>query len=145
MEENKQKFMQTRYTPCMREPFCSLLGKFGETEFAQSILSGQCNPPPTTPQYTKELFTQLKQATPIITQPPKEYISKSTFQQWWKKMKKYTSSGISGIHFGHLKSCAMREFTAQFESSLSHIPYLTGYSPQDWNFRVNVMIQKKTK
>jgi hypothetical protein len=39
----------------------------------------------------------------------------------------------------------MREFTAQFESSLLHIPYLTGYSPSDWNFGVNVMIQKKDK
>jgi hypothetical protein len=62
-----------------------------------------------------------------------------------KKMKGYTSSGISGLHFGHLKSCAMNDFTANFESSLSHLPYLTGYSPNDWNFGVNVMIQKKDR
>jgi hypothetical protein len=58
-------------------------------------------------------------------------------------MKEYTSAGISGLHFGLMKACAMNEFTSQFESSLSHLPYLTGYSPNEWNFGVNIMIKKK--
>jgi hypothetical protein len=64
----------------MREPLQSLLGKFGDTEFAQSILSDQCEPHLGTPQYVREFFTQLKRAPLLSPNTPKEYISKATFQ-----------------------------------------------------------------
>jgi hypothetical protein len=144
MDENKAKFLQTQHTPCMREPLRSLLERYGDTDFANTILSGQFNPPPNTPQYTVEFFCQLKRA-PINNNYITNHISKDNFQDGWKKMKEYTSAGISGLHFGHMKTCAMNEFTSQFESSLSHLPYLTGYSPNEWNFGVNVMIQKKER
>jgi hypothetical protein len=60
-----------------------------------------------------------------------------------EKMNEYTSFGISGIHFGHMKSCAFNDFISNFESSISHIPFNTGYSPEDWTKGIDVMIQKK--
>jgi hypothetical protein len=61
------------------------------------------------------------------------------------KMKEATSAGISGLHFGHLKTCTMNKFTSQFEASLSHIPFTSGYVPNNWKYGVDVMIQKKRK
>jgi hypothetical protein len=61
-------------------------------------------------------------------------------------MNEHTSAGISGLHFGHFKACAMSELASEFESSLFHsIPFHTGYSPNDWKYGANVMIQKKDK
>ena len=47
-------------------------------------------------------------------------------------MKERTSAGISGLHFVHLKACSQSPFLSHFEASLSHIPYTTGYAPEDW-------------
>ncbi len=80
MNENKEKFLQTQHTPCMREPLRSLLGRYGDTEFAKTILSGQVNLPPNTPQYTTEFFRQLKRA-PIENNNITNHISKDNFQE----------------------------------------------------------------
>jgi predicted lipid carrier protein YhbT len=145
MEENKKKFKQTEQTPCMQEPLRQLLGKFGDTESCQQILQGQFVPPPNTPIFTRELLAQLKQETPINDSRPSLYLSKTDFQEGWKKMSEYTSAGISGLHFGHMKACSTSDFASNFESSLAHIPYFTGYTPRDWSVGVNVMIQKKDR
>jgi hypothetical protein len=67
------------------------------------------------------------------------------FQTGWKRMKEKTSAGISGIHFGHMKSCAQDEFLSNFEASLAQVPYVTGQSPSSWQVGVNVMIQKRQR
>jgi hypothetical protein len=84
MDENKAKFLQTQHTPCMQEPLRSLLGRYGDTDFAETILSGQVNLPPNTPQYTIEFFCQLKRA-PTNNNNITNHISKDNFQDEWKK------------------------------------------------------------
>jgi hypothetical protein len=145
MDENRAKFHQTRNTPCMREPLFSLLGRFGDTNACRDILRGDFTPPDDTPPFTREFLDQLQQPHPLQYPPPTARISTNTFQEGWTKMKEYTSSGISGIHFGHLKACAHNVFISNFKSSLSHVPYHTGYSPLAWKFGIDVMIQKKER
>ena len=58
-------------------------------------------------------------------------------------MNEFTSSGISGMHFGHMKACAISTFLTEFESSISHIPFANRYSPSQWQQGVIVTIQKK--
>jgi hypothetical protein len=67
------------------------------------------------------------------------------FRDRWKKMREQTSVGISGIHFGHLKSCARDKFLTEYKSCISHIPFATGYSSSSWQYGVNVMIRKKAQ
>jgi hypothetical protein len=59
-------------------------------------------------------------------------------------MKEKTSSGISGIHFRHMKACALDKALADFEATISHIPYNTGLVPTEWKQGVGVMLHKKT-
>lgn len=60
-------------------------------------------------------------------------------------MKKQNSSGLSGITFGHMKVCDLRQSLADFESAISHIHYATHYSPKEWQKSINAMIAKKGK
>ena len=60
-------------------------------------------------------------------------------------MKEKTSSGISGLHFGHMKACAQSKFILDFEATLAHIPYSTGISPGDWKKSINAMLEKRGK
>ena len=60
-------------------------------------------------------------------------------------MKENTSAGISGLHFGHMKTCAMDKTLTDFEAALCHIPFTTSYSPDKWRTNVSVMIKKKER
>ena len=47
-------------------------------------------------------------------------------------MNEYTSAGLSGIHFGHLKSCAKDQFLSSFEASLAQIAFGSGTPAESW-------------
>jgi hypothetical protein len=145
MLENKKKFRQTQSTPCMTEPLRSELGKFGNTVAGQQILDGSYTPPANTNQYTREFFKQLQKPPQIFAPPLQATMTTKEFQSGWKRMKEKTSAGISGIHFGHMKTCAQDDFLSNFEASLAQVPYVTGQSPSSWQVGVNVMIQKKAR
>jgi len=66
-----------------------------------------------------------------LTKRPKAIITTDTFIQGWKDKKEKTTSGISGIHFGHIKAYATHQELVEFEAIICHIPYATGYSPRD--------------
>ena len=142
-EENNQKYHQTDNTPCMQEPLFSLLGNFANTPFSLAILNGTANFPANIPHFTKLLLQHLKKPQHVNLDEVDPYVSVEEYQQGWKKMKEYTTAGISGIHFGHLKSCARDSFLAQFESSLAQISYGSGVSSAFWQKSVICMIKKK--
>ena len=58
-------------------------------------------------------------------------------------MNEYTSAGLSGIHFGHLKSCAKDQFLSSFEASLAQIAFGSGTPAESWTTSVICMIKKK--
>jgi hypothetical protein len=94
LQENKQKFQQTQNTPCMQEPLCSELGKFGDSASSRAILLGEYEPPPSTSVYTRELLLQLKHTKYDRASIPQATISTDTFKSGWKKMNEFTSAGI---------------------------------------------------
>lgn len=145
MDENDDKYHQTNNTPCLQQPLRELLGRVGETEFAQSILDGTFVAPDNTDPYVIELFKELKRDDRIEGETMKAEITSDMFVTGWKKMKEQTSAGISGLHFGHLKTVTYSKYLTQIESSISHIPFRTGMSPTLWQTGIDVMIHKKAK
>jgi hypothetical protein len=144
MIENDNKFKQTGNTPLMQGQLAKELGFDALTASGTAILKGRYTVPPSTPVHTRELLQHLQQHHSLQS-PPQAHITPSMFQEGWKQMKEQTSAGISGIHFGRFKSCALDTFLTEFESSVSHIPFATGYSPTQWQVGVNVMIRKKAQ
>lgn len=142
MEENKKKYLQANNTPCLVQP---LRQKFEEDNIQQSIkaiLDGSFQVPTGSHPMAQEFFNELKR-TEIKIPFKHRHITTKNFQEGWKKMKEKTSAGISGLHFSHMKACAMDPFLAEFEASLANIPYYTGFSPPQWEKGVSVMIHKK--
>lgn len=136
IEENDRKYNQTRNTPCLQHPLRQLLGNYSNTPFADSILDGSYSLPFNMSPYVSELFDQLKKPDHIELNEVATSLTVETFRQGWGKMKERTSAGISGLHFGQMKTCALNTFLANFESSLAHIPFNTGYSPRLWRVGV---------
>ena len=142
--ENRAKFSQTRNTPAMTGTLAADLGFDGTSEACKEILCGTYTPPPGTDAHTVTYLQHLKKP-PNITDPPIAAMPTKTFQEGWKVINENISSGISGIHFGHMKACAKDNDLAAFEATMCHIPYATGYSPEEWKTSVNCMIEKKGK
>ena len=144
LKENYDKYSQTNDTICMKEPLKSLLGCTGNTAFCESILQGNAIFPPGTPHYTREFLQQMKRSDRAFQQPVSSSISKGDFIEGWKVMKERTTSASkTGLHFGHLKASALHPQLADFESSISHLPFYTGYAPSTWKEGTIVMIKKR--
>ena len=62
----------------------------------------------------------------------------------WKKAKEHTSSGKSGLHFGHFKADTLHEKTNQINYQLLYVTISLGYSLLRWQHAVDVMIPKKS-
>lgn len=145
LQENKEKFNQTKDTPCMMSPLKEELGFLGTSEACQQILDGTYRVPQGTDPYTEAYFNEL--VRPIIdpATAPASTISTTTFKEGWSKMNEFISSGLSGIHFGHMKASAKSDLLSDFEAALCSIPYATGHSPTQWKTTINTMIEKKGK
>ena len=50
---------------------------------------------------------------------------------------------VSGVYFGHMKACTLSPILADFEATMSHIPFCTGYTPNEQKNTINTMIEKK--
>ena len=57
-------------------------------------------------------------------------------------MKEYTSSGVSGLHFGHWKGGCTNDYITDVHAISSSIPYITGYSPKRWQQGIDIMMEK---
>ena len=143
-EENFKKFSQTNNTPAMMGQLADDIGYDGTSDVCQKILEGTYIPPPDTDEYTTAYLKELQRPS-HLQEPPIAAMTTPNFQSGWKKINENISSGLSGIHFGHMKACAMDDFLSDFEATVCHIPYATGYSPSDWKTSINTMIPKKGK
>lgn len=142
-QENASKYRQTENTPCMQGQLVQDLGYLGNTPSSQEILDGLYQPPPDIGPYTREFLNHLRYDTKAKINPPLEIMTTTEYIQGWKKKKENTSAGKSGWTFSHSKTCALDKRTADFEATMAHIPYVTGYAPTEWKTGVNIMIYKK--
>lgn len=143
LEGNLDKFTQTERTPAMVGQLLADLGFDGDTDMGRQILAGTYTPPLDLDQYSKEYLKEL--AAPLLRDTPPAIISTQTFREGWTKISEFISSGLSGIHYGHMKACTKSQLLSDFEATICHIPYATGYSPEESRHSLNNMIEKKGK
>ena len=100
--------------------------------------------PTGTPQYTKEFFDEMKLNALTKLDEIQLGITSKDYSEGWKVMKESTAStSLKGLHFGHMKASAQDPLLTTFESSIAHTTYTTGYSPNQWQESVIVMIKNK--
>lgn len=144
MTEFEAKYRQTEDTICMQPTWAELLGFDGKGPAAESILDGTFQCPAGTHQYICDFFQAMKKEPHIPHPAAQPVMSTNDYILGWKKMKERTSAGITGIHFGHMKACATDPELADFEATVSHIPYSTGVVPEEWKQGVCCMLPKKS-
>jgi hypothetical protein len=68
----------------------------------------------------------------------------SQHQAFWKKALESNSSEPRGLHKDHYIAGANSILISQFDASLQHIPYFTGYTPMTW-CNITVLVIEKEK
>jgi hypothetical protein len=140
-KEMDHRFNQAKDTPFLNGPLFELLGPLGTGEAAEAILNGTFIIPPEVDEYTAKFIKQLRRP-PEVTQMSLDLPIQS-YQQGWGKARENTASGPSGLHFGHFKAGARDPGIAEFERQMSHIPYITGHSPNRWRKVIDYLLEKK--
>ena len=127
----------------MKSPLVEDFGYLGVGENAQAVLAGTYISPPGTNKYAAMLLKQLKIPDHVRTAPLPAFITTEQFIAGWRHMKERTTTGSFFLHFGHLKA-GVRDITiAEFEATMAHIPYATGYSPKRWQHVVDYELLKR--
>jgi hypothetical protein len=130
-EENLRRFRGS-YSRCpfLEEPLLSEFGTLGINANGNAILQGTYQPPDGTPLYIRRYMDALRMPQEVRRGGliPGQ-VTTSQYQAFWKKTLKSKSSEPHGLHNGHYIAGANSTLISQFDASLRHIPYFTGYTP----------------
>jgi hypothetical protein len=144
LHENERRFHQANDTPFMVSPLSNDIGHLGVGSVANQILRGEYAPPPGTDPYAEKLIQHLRMEEDVASAPPMStVITTEEHCRGWQRVRERTSSGPSGLHFGHFKAGATRRSVADFEATMANIPFATGYSPTRWQHGTDVELVKK--
>ena len=126
-------------TQSLRGGFC-----FSSTSLAvEAVLSGMYDLPRGTDYYVLNLLPHLQMPAALAaTEKLESIIPKEGFARSWSRMREFTGTGHSGIHFGHFKVMHISSLSTDIYSGLAEIPYKSGFSPNRWKRCVDHMLQK---
>jgi hypothetical protein len=79
----------------------------------------------------------------LAAEPVSNVITTQQYIDGWRKSKEKTSCGSTILNFAHFKAGILRPRIADFEATMIHIPFSTGYSPQRYQEGINAELLKK--
>jgi hypothetical protein len=140
LKELQARFNQAKETPFAIKPLLLEAGAVGFGPSSNQILRGNFVPSHDTDPWAAKLIPFLKQE---ITQAPIDKLTKEEYAAGWKKVKERTSSGPSGITIPHMKAHGLVPYLAEVDVLMAHLPYFHGFSPERWQKRLDIMLEKK--
>ena len=146
LTENSRRFTQATGTDLLTRPMVDILGPTGCSSTARYILnSGNASDVRDYVSPEAALYLEAHRRPSVLVDSHGFDLDFRTpaYARSWLRMDEYTSSGPSGLHFGHFKANASDPVLAPVDAALAHIPALTGYVPRRWTAGLNVMLEKK--
>ena len=120
-----------------------MVGLMGETPEAQSILNGSFGYHHPVSNKMSVIIKALRPKTSTTSKDrSRKIFLREKYKLNWNKTDEYTSSGVSGLHFGHWKEGCTSDTITDIHAIMSMIPYITGYSPVRWRRGIDVMTEK---
>jgi hypothetical protein len=128
LEEYDRRLRQNSETPLQDPIAIELLGPKGLSDLAEEILRTGKVPKELSdidPFLEDDLVAHKKETIQLVIFE----LSCAAHQSGWKRAREATSSGKSGIHFGHFIAGSHQANITALETMMSGIPWMTGYSP----------------
>jgi hypothetical protein len=145
LDSNKQKFCQSAHTPFYLHPLKDEFGFKGLTSAAQATLAGVYDSNHEIDFRILDLIAQwqIPQAVRDLG-PLKMELSLESYVKFWKKAREDTACYPSALSFSTMKAGASDHDIALLDCSMTRLPLQLSFAPKQWQFCLDVMIQKKS-
>ena len=142
IDENRTKFIQSGDTPFYLEPLRSEFDEECKHENYDKVLEGTYVVPEGVDEYSKILIQGM-----VKHDETAETSNAFTTNEWvqeWTSSKESTSSGMSGLHFGHMITiCKESRGISSMLAAVTSTIMKSGYSLNRYKNSLNVMLLKK--
>ena len=144
--ENDRRFRQASDTDLLQPQVVAILGPTGTSPTSQSLLgSGDSSAVDkfVSPEAAIYLSAHRRPSVLVAPHPFRLDFRTTAYAHSWHRMDEFTSSGPSGLHFGHFIANSYSPLLGAVDAALARIPTETGYLPLRWQQGLNVMLEKK--
>jgi hypothetical protein len=149
IEQAIQRECKVRFTLAHSAPIMStLLGErlcyLSDKETARQIITGTYDIPDKLNRATEMILEEIgRMGVRIVNEEGAEIeITPEDFKQFWKRVKEFTSSSMSGIHYGHYKAASLDQFSTNLLTQQLTIIARSGVPPESWSVGLQVMLEK---
>ncbi len=128
-------------TTLLREHLCYLLDEI----LARSIITGTYDIPSDMDPATKLILEEIgRLGMKIVNGEGSEIvITPEYFKRFWRKVKKFTSSLMSGVHYGHYKAATIQDvLSTEILAQQLTVIARSGIPPENWSIGSQVMLEK---
>jgi hypothetical protein len=143
-QEYRMQFSLAHSTPIMKTLLGERLQYLSDETLARSIIMGTYNIPSDIDPATKLILEEIgKLGIKIVNGEGNEIIiMPDNFKHFWQKVNKFTSSSMSGVHYGHYKAAIQDERSSEILAlQLTGIAQ-SGIPPNHWSIGLQVMLEK---
>jgi hypothetical protein len=126
----------------------SLLGEklryLSDEALAKAIITGTYDIPSTLDPATAMILKEIgKLGIKIVDGDSNEIIiTLEDFKHFWKKVIEFTSSSMSGVHYGHYKAAIQDPQSTNVLALQLRIIARSGIPPESWSVGLQVMLEK---
>jgi hypothetical protein len=114
-EECEVRFTLAHSAPIMSNLLGEKLRYLSDEDIARQIITGTYVIPVDLDPATKMILEEIgRMGVKIVNEEGAEIvITPEDFKQFWRRVNEFTSSSMSGVHYGHYKAAAMDKFSTR--------------------------------
>jgi hypothetical protein len=127
-------------TTLLGERLCYLL----DEALARSIIAGTYDTPSDIDLATKLILKEIgKLGINILNgKGSKIMITPEDFKRFWREVKEFTSSSMSGVHYGHYKAVIQDALSTEILAQQLTVIARSGIPPENWSIGLQFMLEK---
>ena len=149
VEQAIQRECEVRFSLAHSAPIMTtLLGErlryLSDKALARSIIAGTYDIPSDIDPATKLILEEIgKLGMKIVNGEGSEIIiTPEDFKRFWKRVKEFTSSSMSGVHYGHYKAAIQDDLSTEILAQQLTVIARSGIPPENWSIGLQVMLEK---
>ena len=142
--ECEVRFLLAHSAPIMTTLLGERLRYLSDESLAKAIITGTYDIPTDLDPATAMILTEIgKLGVKIVNGKNNEIIiTPEDFEQFWKKVNKFTSSLMLGVHYGHYKAAIQDPQSTKVMALQLTVIAQSGIPPESWSVRLQVMLEK---
>ncbi len=151
MEQAIQRGCEVRFSLAHSAPIMTtLLGEclhyLLDEALARSIITGTYHIPSDMDPATKLILEEIgKLGIKIVNvEGSKIVITPEDFKRFWRKVKEFTSSSMSGVHYGLYKAAIQDALSTEILAQQLTMIARSGIPPENWSIGLQFMLEKIT-